>query len=71
MEAVQVDVTDAADLERLFATMRERAGRIDILVASSGMSKHATQDAIAEEHFERTFDLHVCAMVFKYKRRCR
>lgn len=64
VEAVQGDVTDAADLDRLFATVRDRAERIDILVASSGLCEPATLDAMTADHFDRTFDLNVRAMVF-------
>jgi len=64
VEAVQGDLTDAADLERLFDTVRERAGQIDILVTSSGISEYATLDAITADHIDRTFDLNMRAMVF-------
>ena len=62
--AVRTDVTVADDLDRLFDVVRERAGRVDVLVTSSGLSHHAPLDAITPEHFDRTFDLNVRAMVF-------
>lgn len=62
--AIQGDVTSAADLDRLFATIAERTGRLDILVTSSGMSEPAAIDDITEDHFDRTFDLNVRGMVF-------
>ncbi len=66
--AVQGDVTSAADLDRLFATVAERSGKLDILVTSSGISEAATVDAVTEEHFDRTFDLNVRGMVFTVQR---
>lgn len=66
--AVQGDVTSAADLDQLFATLGERAGKLDILVASSGLSEAATVEAMTEEHFDRTFDLNVRGMVFTVQR---
>jgi len=64
VEAIQADVTSAADLDRLFAVIAERVGRLDILVTSSGLSEPAAIHAITEDHFDRTFDLNVRAMVF-------
>lgn len=64
VQAVQGDLTDTADLQRLFDTVRDRAGRIDVLVTSSGISEYAPLDAITADHIDRTFDLNVRAMVF-------
>lgn len=62
-EAIQGDVTRAADLDRLFATLAERAGHLDILVTSSGIAEYAILDEITEDHIDRAFDLNVRAMV--------
>ena len=64
VEAVQGDLTDTKDLHRLFDTVRERAGHLDILVTSSGLSEFAALDAITADHFDRAFNLNVRAMVF-------
>ena len=61
---MQGDVTDAADLKRLFDTVRDRAGRIDVLVTSSGISEFATLDTTTADHVDRTFGLNMRAMVF-------
>ena len=66
--AVRGDVTDRNDLDALFATVKEQAGKLDILVTSSGVSEHATIDDISEEHFDRAFDLNVRGMVFAVQR---
>ncbi len=66
--AVQGDVTSAADLDRLFATITERAGKLDILVTSSGVSEPATIHDVTEDHFDRTFDINVRGMVFTVQR---
>ncbi|MDB5819092.1 MAG: oxidoreductase [Rhizobacter sp.] len=63
VEAVQGDLTDADDLQRLFDTVRERAGRIDVLVTSSGISEYAELEAITADHIDRTFGLNMSAMV--------
>jgi len=61
--AVQGDVTDDADLARLFDTVRDQAGKLDILVTSSGVSEPATIDETAGAHIDKAFDLNVRGMV--------
>ncbi|CAN5309796.1 SDR family oxidoreductase [soil metagenome] len=64
IEAVQGDATVAADLDRLFEKVRTSAGRLDVLVASSGVSEYATLETTTEEHFDKLFDLNVKGTVF-------
>jgi len=61
--AVQGDVTVDADLARLFATIVEQAGRLDILVTSSGVSEPGTIEDATGAHIDKIFDLNVRAMV--------
>lgn len=62
-EAIQGDITRTDDLARLFETLGTRAGRLDILVNSSGVSEPATLEETTEEHIDRAFNLNVRAMV--------
>lgn len=64
VEAVQGDVTKAADLDRLYARVKTQKGRLDILVISSGFSEPATLDETSETHFDRIFDLNARAVLF-------
>jgi NAD(P)-dependent dehydrogenase (short-subunit alcohol dehydrogenase family) len=68
VEAVQGDVTRASDLDRLFDTVKAKAGRLDVLVTSSGVSEFSTLDSTTEDHFDRAFDLNVRGMVFTVQR---
>ncbi|NYE64144.1 NAD(P)-dependent dehydrogenase (short-subunit alcohol dehydrogenase family) [Duganella sp. 1224] len=70
-EAVPGDVTSTADLDRLFATLAERAGQLDILVTSSGVADYAPLDEITEDHIDCIFDLNVRAMVLTVQRATR
>ena len=70
-EAIQGDVTSTADLDRLFATLAQRTGQLDILVTSSGIAEYATLDEITEDHIDRAFDLNVRAMVLTVQRATR
>ena len=60
--AVQGDVTDAADLARLFDVVRQ-AGKLDILVTSSGVSEYGPLETTTGEHLDKAFDLNVRGMV--------
>jgi len=70
-EAVQADITTTADLDRLFTTLAQRAGRLDVLVTSSGVAEYATLDETTEAHIDRAFDLNVRAMVLTVQRATR
>ncbi|AMG56235.1 SDR family NAD(P)-dependent oxidoreductase [Pantoea vagans] len=62
-EAIQGDITRTDDHARLFETLGTRAGRLDILVNSSGVSEPASLEETTEEHIDRAFNLNVRAMV--------
>lgn len=62
--AVQGDVADLADLDRLFETVKREKGRIDVLYASAGMGEAAPLGEITEELFDRTFGLNARGTLF-------
>jgi NAD(P)-dependent dehydrogenase (short-subunit alcohol dehydrogenase family) len=61
---VQGDVAKLADLDRLFAQIREEKGRLDIVVANAGIARYAALGAIDEDHFDAIFDTNVKGMLF-------
>src|ERR1700722_2803415 len=61
---VQGDVSKLTDLDRLYATVREKAGRIDILFANAGIAEFAPLGAISEEHYDTIFDANVKGVLF-------
>ncbi len=63
VEAIAGDITNIHDRSRLFDTISARAGRLDILVYSSGVSEPASLEESTEEHIDRAFGLNVRAMV--------
>jgi NAD(P)-dependent dehydrogenase (short-subunit alcohol dehydrogenase family) len=62
--AVQGDVANLGDLDRLYATMKKQKGRIDILFANAGTGEFAALGAITEEHFDKTFNANVKGLLF-------
>src|ERR1700730_1839241 len=62
--AVQGDVSKLADLDRLYATVKQKQGRGDVLFANAGGGQIAPLGAITEEHFDKTFDTNVKGLLF-------
>ena len=61
---IQGDVSNLADLDRLYATVKREAGHIDVLFANAGLGEFLPLEAITEEHFDRTFGANVKGVVF-------
>jgi NAD(P)-dependent dehydrogenase (short-subunit alcohol dehydrogenase family) len=64
VSGVQGDVANLADLDRLYAEVKARKGRIDILFANAGSAELAPLGAITEEHFDKTFNTNVKGLLF-------
>jgi NAD(P)-dependent dehydrogenase (short-subunit alcohol dehydrogenase family) len=62
--AVEGDVSQLADLDRLIATVKELKGHIDILFANAGVADGAPLGAISEEQFDRVFGVNVKGALF-------
>lgn len=61
---VRSDVSNLADLDRLYETVRQTTDHIDILAANAGGGEFAPLGSITEEHFDRTFSINVKGMLF-------
>jgi NAD(P)-dependent dehydrogenase (short-subunit alcohol dehydrogenase family) len=62
--AVRGDVSNLADLDRLYAIVKEQKVRIDVLFANAGVGEFATLARITEEHFDKTFGVNVKGLLF-------
>ena len=62
--AVQGDVTNLDDLERLATAVREEKGIVDIIVSNAGLTEQASIDSLTPDHFDKTFKLNARAPVF-------
>lgn len=62
--AVQGDVSNLADLDRLYAKVKEQKGQINILFANAGIVGGAPLGEISEEHFDKTFGINVKGLLF-------
>jgi NAD(P)-dependent dehydrogenase (short-subunit alcohol dehydrogenase family) len=62
--AVGGSVTDLADLDRLFATVKAERGGLDIVFANAGTGSFAPLGEITAEHYDQIFDVNVKGLVF-------
>jgi NAD(P)-dependent dehydrogenase (short-subunit alcohol dehydrogenase family) len=62
--SVQGDVSNLADLDRLYATVKEQKGRIDILFANAGVGEVVPLGEISEAHFNKLFGINVKGLLF-------
>lgn len=61
---VLADVSRADDMARLFATIRERHGRLDVVFANAGGGSLAPLGDITEAQFDATFGANVKGVLF-------
>src|SRR5260370_7881796 len=62
--AVQGDVSNLADLDRLYATVKKKNVHIDIPFANAGTGEFAPLGTITEEHFDKIFNANVKGLLF-------
>jgi NAD(P)-dependent dehydrogenase (short-subunit alcohol dehydrogenase family) len=61
---VQGDVSNLADLDRLYATVKEQKGHVDILFANAGVGELVPLGEITEAYFDKTFGINVKGVLF-------
>src|SRR6516164_11613528 len=57
--AVRGDVSHPTDLDRLFATVKQQQGRLDVLFANAGVPALAPLGSITEDHFDKVLTINV------------
>jgi NAD(P)-dependent dehydrogenase (short-subunit alcohol dehydrogenase family) len=62
--AINADVTNLADLERVFKETAEKFGKIDVLVANAGGGAVGTVATLGEADFDKTIDLNLKSVYF-------
>jgi len=61
---VQGDVSELADLDRVFAAIAAEKGRLDIVFANAGAGTLSPLGQITEKQFDQTFNTNVKGVVF-------
>lgn len=62
--AVNGSVTELADLDRLYETVKAERGGLDILFANAGTGAFAPLGEITPEHYDQIFDINVKGLIF-------
>src|SRR5687767_13889838 len=61
---VRGDVANLADLDRLYAAVKERKGRVDVVFANAGGGEFLPLGQITEAHYTKWFDVIVKGLLF-------
>lgn len=65
--AIQANVANPKDIQRLFLEASKAFGKIDILVNNAGIYVFAPLEEITAEHFHKIFDLNVLGLILATK----
>ncbi len=66
--AIQSDVANTADLDRLYAEVLEQKGTLDIVFANAGTGGFSPIGQITEEHFDKQFNVNVRGLLFSVQK---
>ena len=61
--AVQANVADPADVQRLFAETKKKFDKLDILVNNAGIYEFAPLENVTSDHFHKQFNLNVLGLL--------
>ena len=64
ISGVQGDVSNIADLDRLFGQIRKEKSKLDVVFANAGVAKYAPFGKITEEFYESIFNINVKGLLF-------
>jgi NAD(P)-dependent dehydrogenase (short-subunit alcohol dehydrogenase family) len=62
--AIRSDVANLADLDRLFDTIKQQKGRLDIVFANAGGGEFVPLEQVSEAHFDKYFGINVKGTLF-------
>jgi NAD(P)-dependent dehydrogenase (short-subunit alcohol dehydrogenase family) len=62
--SVKADAANLADLDRIYAAVKEKAGHIDVLFVNAAFYEFQKMGEISEAHFDKTFDTNVKGLLF-------
>ena len=62
--AIQGDVSNLGDLDRIFAQIKKEKSKLDIVFANAGVAKYAPFGKITEELYDSIFNINVKGLLF-------
>ena len=66
--ALRSDTSRLTDIDKLFATVKEEFGHIDVLFINAGIGKFAPVEAVTEEEFDSIMDINFKGAYFTIQR---
>ena len=66
--AVQGDVSNLDDLDRLYKEVAARKGKLDVLFANAGVVEPVPTAAVSQEHYDKTFDINARGVFFSVQK---
>jgi len=63
-DIVQTDVSKATELDRLYAHIKTKYGKLDVLFANAGIAKFRPTSDVDEAHFDSQFNTNVKGLYF-------
>jgi NAD(P)-dependent dehydrogenase (short-subunit alcohol dehydrogenase family) len=64
VSGIRGDVSNSADLDRLFSQIKNEKGRLDVVFANAGVARYAPVGQITEELYDSVFDVNVKGVLF-------
>ena len=64
VSAIQADASNLADLDKVYSTIKEQKGRLDILFANAGVAEFLSLESVTEQHFDYIFNINVKGVLF-------
>ena len=61
---IRSDIANLADLDRLFDTIKQQKGRLDVLFANAGGGEFVPLEQVTEAHFDKYFGINVKGTLF-------
>jgi NAD(P)-dependent dehydrogenase (short-subunit alcohol dehydrogenase family) len=61
---IQSDVSNLADIDKIYNTVKDQKNHIDIIFANAGIAQFAPLEKISEEHFDKIFSINVKGLLF-------
>ena len=65
---IQADAGKTADLDKTFAEIRQKKGRLDILFANAGIYEQVPHEQVTEEDFDKCFAINVKGVYFSIQK---
>lgn len=63
-DIVQTDVSKVEELDRLYAHIKSKYGKLDVIFANAGIALHGPLSEVTPEQYEHQFDINVKGVLF-------